>query len=87
MKLVCDRSALLDALTLAGSVVASRTPSPVLLCLKFVARNGILAISATDTEVGLSIPVASVSITDEGEALIQAEKLKQIVRASEETTL
>jgi DNA polymerase III subunit beta len=87
MKLVCDRSALLDALALAGSVVASRTPSPVLLCIKFVARGGVLTISATDTEVGLSVPVASVSITDEGEALIQADKLNQIVRASEDSTL
>ena len=87
MKLVCDRSALLDALTLAGSVVASRTPASVLLCLKFAAKNGILTISATDTEVGLSVPVASVSVTDEGEALIQADKLNQIVRASEDSTL
>ncbi|MDZ4754523.1 MAG: DNA polymerase III subunit beta [Phycisphaerae bacterium] len=87
MKLVCDRSALLDALALAGGVVVSRTPSPALLCFKFVAADGILTISATDTEVGLSVPVASVSVTDEGEALIPADKLNQIVRASEDSTL
>ncbi len=87
MKLVCDRSALLDALALASGVVASRTPSPVLLCLKFAAKDGILTISATDSEVGLIAPVASVSISDEGEALIPADKLNQIVRASEDSTL
>lgn len=87
MKLVCDRSALLDALTLASGVVASRTPSPALLCLKFAAKEGILTISATDSEVGLVAPVASVSISEEGEALIPADKLNQIVRASEDSTL
>jgi DNA polymerase-3 subunit beta len=87
MKLVCDRSALLDALTLAGGVVASRTPSPVLLCFKFTAKDGILTISATDTEVGLIVSVASVSVSEEGEALIPADKLNQIVRASDDTTL
>ena len=32
MKLVCSRDALAEALAVAGSVVVSRTPSPVLLC-------------------------------------------------------
>ncbi|MDZ4829855.1 MAG: DNA polymerase III subunit beta [Phycisphaerae bacterium] len=87
MKLVCDRIALLDALALTSGVVASRTPAPALLCLKFVAKDGILTISATDTEIGLSAPVASVSVSEEGEALIPADKLNQIVRASEDSTL
>lgn len=87
MKLVCDRTALLDAIALAGGVVATRTPNPALLCLRFTAKDGILSIAATDTEVGLTAPVASVSIAEEGEALIPADKLSQIVRASEDTTL
>jgi DNA polymerase-3 subunit beta len=87
MKLVCDRIALSDALALASSVVPTRTTAAALSCLKFVARDGLLTISATDTEIGISTPVASVSITDEGEALIPADKLNQIVRASEDSTL
>lgn len=87
MKLVCDRIALADALTLASSVIAARTTSPALSCLKFVAKEGLLTISSTDTEIGITVPVASVSITDEGEALIPADKLNQIVRASEDSTL
>ena len=59
----------------------------MLLCLKFAAKDGILTISATDTEIGLSAPVASVSISEEGEALIPSDKLNQIVRASEDSTL
>lgn len=87
MKLVCDRTALLDAIGLAGGVVASRTPSPALQCLRFVAKDGILTIAATDGEIGLVAPVSSVSITQEGDALIPADKLNQIVRASEDSTL
>ena len=40
MKLVCSRDALAEALAVAGSVVVSRTPAPVLLCLKLEAKDG-----------------------------------------------
>ena len=87
MKFVCDRSTLLDALTMTGGVVATRTAVPVLACIRFTAKDGVLNLAATDGEIGLSVPVASVSISAEGEALIPADKLNQIVRASEDSTL
>jgi DNA polymerase-3 subunit beta len=87
MKLVCDRTALVDALALASGVVATRTPSPALTCIRFAARDGVLTLSATDTEIGLSKPVASVTIQEDGDALIPADKLNQIVRFSEDTTV
>ncbi|MFM7133297.1 MAG: DNA polymerase III subunit beta, partial [Planctomycetota bacterium] len=91
MKLVCDRLSLSDALTMASGVVASRTPSPVLLCLKLVAKKsgkgGSLELSATDSEIGLVIRVPSVDIKEEGEALIPADKLNQIVRACDDSTI
>jgi len=91
MKLVCDRLSLSDALTMASGVVASRTPSPVLLCLKLVAKKsgsgGTLQISATDSEIGLVISVPNVDVTEEGEALIPADKLNQIVRACDDSTV
>jgi DNA polymerase-3 subunit beta len=87
MKFVCDRATLLDALTMTGGVVATRTAVPVLACIRFTARDGVLSLAATDGEIGLSVPVASVSISVEGEALIPADKLNQIVRASEDSTL
>jgi DNA polymerase-3 subunit beta len=87
MKLICDRLSLSDALTMASGVVASRTPSPVLLCLKLVAKGGTLQISATDSEIGLVITVPSVDVKEEGEALIPADKLNQIVRACDDSTV
>lgn len=91
MKLICDRLSLSDALTMASGVVASRTPRPVLLCLKLVATKtsvgGSLQISATDGELGLVITVPNVDIKEEGEALIPADKLNQIVRACDDSTV
>ncbi|MFN9126940.1 MAG: DNA polymerase III subunit beta [bacterium] len=91
MKLICDRLSLSDALTMASGVVASRTPSPVLLCLKLTAKKsssgGTLQISATDSEIGLVLSVPNVDIKEEGEALIPADKLNQIVRACDDSTV
>jgi DNA polymerase-3 subunit beta len=91
MKLICDRLSLSDALTMASGVVASRTPSPVLLCLKLTAKKsssgGTLQISATDSEIGLVLTVPNVDIKEEGEALIPADKLNQIVRACDDATV
>ena len=87
MKLVCDRLSLADALAMAGGVITTRTPTPALLCVRLVAKGGVLEISATDTEIGLSLTIPNVDITEEGEALIPADKLSQIVRACEDTTI
>lgn len=87
MKVVCDRSALLEALTMAQGVVATRTPSPILQCLRLTATGGRLLIGATDTDLSLRLGVAQVDVKQEGEAVILADKLVQIVRASEDSTL
>ena len=87
MKLVCSRDALAETLSIAGSVVASRSPAPVLLCLRLVAKDGLLTISATDTEIGLELGIAEVDIQEDGEALIPADKLNQIVRSSSDDSI
>ena len=87
MKVICDRGALVDALNLAGAVVVSRTPKPVLLCVRLEASKGVLSIASTDLEVALHLTVAQVDVQEEGEALIPADKLTAIVRESADTTL
>ena len=87
MKIICDRTALLDAVNIVSSVVVSRTPSPVLLCVKLTAVDGVLTLAATDLEIGLRMGIDQVNIEDEGTALIPADKLKQIVHASDDPTL
>ncbi|MBM4112286.1 MAG: DNA polymerase III subunit beta [Phycisphaerae bacterium] len=87
MKVVCDRAHLLDALTTAASVVAPRNTSPALACVKLTAKDGLLQIRSTDSEVAVSVCVPQVEVQKDGETLVPAEKLLQIVRASEDTTL
>lgn len=87
MKIVCDRTALLDALTMATSVVMSRTTVPMLLCVKLGARDGALRLWATDQDIRLTLQLASVEVHTDGEALIPADKLQQIVRSCDDTTL
>jgi DNA polymerase-3 subunit beta len=87
MKVICDRTALLDAVNNVASVVAARTPSPVLQCVKLTAADGVMTLAATDLEVGLRLDVEQVEVQDAGEALIPADKLAQIVRNSDDATL
>ena len=87
MKVVCDRAALVEALALAGSVVPTRTTAPVLGCLAITAAEGVLTVAATNAEVGLTIGVPQVDIQQAGTALVPSDKLTQIIRACEDTTL
>jgi len=87
MKVNCNRGALLDALNLASTVAAARTPKPVLQCVKLVAQDNALTIAATDLEVAVRYRDEQVQIDQEGEALLPAEKLRDIVRESIDDTL
>ncbi len=88
MKVICDRAALVDAVNTASGIVASRTPTPVLKCLKLTAAEPSgLVLSSTDLEVGLRLGVAEVEVVQPGEAAVPADKLSQIARACEDPTL
>ena len=87
MKVICDRAALVDALNLTAGVILSRTPKPVLQCVRLQASDGVLALSATDLEAAIRISVERVDVQTPGEALIPADKLNQIARESQDATL
>ncbi|MDB5303305.1 MAG: dnaN, partial [Phycisphaerales bacterium] len=80
MKVICNRGALLEALTVAGNVVAARTPKPVLQCVKLTAADDRLTIAATDLEVAIRYSDTQVQIEQPGEALLPADKFRDIVR-------
>src|SRR5918998_4295562 len=87
MKVICNRGALLDALIVAGNVVAARTPKPVLQCVKLTADNDRLTVAATDLEVAIRYSDSQVQIEQGGEVLVPADKLRDIVRESVDDTL
>lgn len=87
MKVICNRGALLEALIACGNVAASRTPKPVLQCVKLSAADDRLTVSATDLEVAVRYADNQVQIEQAGETLVPAEKLRDIVRESIDDTL
>ncbi len=78
----------MEALALIGGVAASRTPKPVLTCVKLAADPGSgLELTATDLETGVRMRSERVDVEAAGEALIPADKLAQIVRESVDPTI
>jgi len=80
MKVIAQTAALQEALALASSIVAIRTPKPVLQCVKLEARGKTLTVLATDLEAGCRYVVAQVEVKQEGEALVPVQKFADIVR-------
>jgi len=84
MKVIAQTAALQDALALTGSIVATRTPKPVLQCVKLVAGEDKLTLLATDLESGCRYEITAVQIEEPGEALVPSDRLTGIVRESAE---
>lgn len=87
MKVICDRGALMEAINLVSGAVAQRSPRVQLTCVKVVAtkkdKAGELSLSATDAEIALKLTLAQVDVKEAGEALLPADKIRQIVSAEE----
>jgi DNA polymerase III subunit beta len=87
MKVTFNRSVLAEALGLVTSVVPSRTPKPVLRCVRVVASDKQVRVCATNLEVGLNYLVSEVEVGQEGEIVVEANHLADIVRESSEDVL
>jgi DNA polymerase-3 subunit beta len=87
MKANFNRSALAEALGLLTSVVPSRTPKPILRCVKITASENEARICATDLEVGINCSVSEVQVEQTGEIVIPADRLFAIVRESVDDVL
>lgn len=82
MKVDASTAALQDALAVAGSIVAPRSPKPMLQCVKLIASEKTLTVVATDLEAGCRYTITDVVVREQGEVLIPAAKLTGIVRES-----
>lgn len=87
MKFVCDRLALLDALSATSALTSTRTPKPILQCVRLTAEKDQLTLTAYDQEVGLRYRVRQVDVTKPGDTLVGGERLFAIVRESADETL
>ena len=87
MKVSFNRAALAEALGLVTSVVPSRTPKPILRCVRVTAAGKEVRICATNLELGLNYHVSEVEVHREGEVVVEADRLAAIVRESSEDVL
>ncbi|MBL7106127.1 MAG: DNA polymerase III subunit beta [Phycisphaerae bacterium] len=87
MKVDFNRSALSEALVLLTSVVPTRTPKPILRCVKITADGDSVYMCATDLEVGIKIEVSEAVVKEPGEVVVSADKFAAIVRESFEDVL
>src|SRR3954464_5519825 len=83
MKVICDRSALLEAVNTVGSVVPTRSPSPALSCVKLTAAKagsvGSLSLAGTDAEVSIALGLNKVDVVQAGVAVVSADRLRAII--------
>jgi len=87
MKVTFNRSALAEALGLIASVVPTRTPKPILKCVRIAAAGKEMRINATNLELGLDYLVSEIEVEQDGEVVIDADRLAAIVRESVEDVL
>lgn len=82
MKVTFNRSVLQEALALISSIIPSRTPKPILQCIRITAAKDKILLCATDLEVGITYQLDQVEIAEEGDVVVPADKVSSIVRES-----
>jgi DNA polymerase-3 subunit beta len=80
MKLSIPRDTFLGALQVVGRAVSSRAAIPSLGGVKLTAASGQLTLSATDTELGLTMTVSELAIESDGTLLLPGRLLGDVVR-------
>ncbi len=82
MKVTFNRSVLQEALALVSSIIPSRTPKPILQCIRITAEKDRVRLCATDLEVGITFQLEQVEVGEPGDVVVPADKVGSIVRES-----
>jgi DNA polymerase-3 subunit beta len=87
MKVRFNREEIAAGLGVVCNVAASRTPKPILQCVRLEAYPDYVLLSATDLELGVRWAVSQVEVDEPGETLVVADMLARIVRESADELL
>ncbi len=87
MKVIINRIALLDALSLAVGVARVRSPKPALACVKLSTEASSLSLASTDLECSLLSRIDLVQVEQAGEVLVTADKLRDVAAVCGDDTL
>lgn len=80
MKLTCERDKLLGAFQVAATVAPSRSPKPILQCVKLEVKDSVATLMATDLEVGVRIVVEGVQADGDGAVILPVQVFGNILR-------
>ena len=81
LKLMCEKNLLLDALSLVGRAVPSRTTLPILECVLLTAEEGVgVTFSANDMEMSIVTTPIAADIDVSGSVALNAKLLTDIIR-------
>lgn len=80
MKIVCNAKELAESLSVAGSIVPRNPSKPILTNFALIAYRNQLQILATDLEVNLRLCFTRLNIEKDGEILVDANRLIQILK-------
>ncbi len=80
MKIRFNRVSLQEALGFVASIVPSKSPKPILQCVKITADEQGVRISSTDLEVGINFRIIQAEVDSPGAIVVPAAKVNAIVR-------
>lgn len=80
MKLYCNRAALTAAFQVVGGVVPTKTPKDILTNVKVQAKDGVVTVEGTDTEISIRYELPGVEAEGNGATLLPANRMTSILR-------
>ncbi|MFC1587821.1 DNA polymerase III subunit beta [Planctomycetota bacterium] len=84
MKIHVNRQVLYEAVQIVNGILPTRSPKPILQNLKLIVSAEKRCLLATDLEIGISFNLDSVEVMEEGEVLIPARELSEILRENQD---
>lgn len=80
IRAICDRQLFVDGLAIVGRAINSRTPKPILSCVKIEATADTLLLSATNLELAITWKSSQVQIEHVGAVCVSFAKLQTVVK-------
>ena len=87
MKIISNREKFLAAFQVAAGIAPTRSPKEVLNNIKIEATDGKVVLMATDLEAGIRLEVDSVEVVKPGRALLNVQRVGNILREASDETL
>ena len=87
MKVLCDRTALLEAVSVVSSVIPSKTTKPILQNVLLRASKDGISMFATDLEMAAKVQLDSVKVSAEGAVLLPGKETAALLRELTDPTV